>query len=255
MRSIGRLHAVTGVVAITRGAVVARPVVGDALCQGDVIETGVDGAVAITFEDGTQLRLCAGTRAELNEFPHGAQEAPGSAPVYIVSGRFEFIDPKPAAADHLTIGTPLGELRNRRPGFGAGTVALGIFTFAFIPELKADSADVALIDNGLIDYKALKHGIFEIITKGDNPQRIIVDDPMQTVILRARGSSVSISEVTNTPAQMAQLQNAYRRCPPPGWRDGAVARPNNHIGARRALTGIGIRMRGRAVLLNRRLRF
>jgi hypothetical protein len=131
MRSIGRLHAVTGVVAITRGAVVARPVVGDALCQGDVIETGVDGAVAITFEDGTQLRLCAGTRAELNEFPHGAQEAPGSAPVYIVSGRFEFIDPKPAAADHLTIGTPLGELRNRRPGFGAGTVALGIFYVCF----------------------------------------------------------------------------------------------------------------------------
>ena len=209
-RSVGQLQAVTGVVAITRAAViVAHPTSGDTLYQGDVIETGVDGAVAIAFADGTQLRLYAGARMELNEIPSGAGQAPSSALVRIVKGRFEFVDRKPAAGDHLTIDTPLGELRNTRPGFGAGTVALGIFTFAFVPEVKADSADVALLDNGLIDYKDLKHGVYEIVTRGDNPQRIIVDDPTQTIILRARGSSVTVSEVTNGPVQMAQLQNAY----------------------------------------------
>src|SRR5262249_32891524 len=38
------------------------------------------------------------------------------------------------------VDTPLGQLRSRIPGFGIGTIALGIFTFAFLPEIKADSA-------------------------------------------------------------------------------------------------------------------
>ena len=127
----------------------------------------------------------------------------------VTKGAFGFVGGKLAAADRLSIDTPLGQLRNRTSGFGIGTVALGIFTFAFVPELRAHSADIALLNNGLIDYKDLKHGVFEIITKGDHPQRIIVDDPTQTVILRARGSSITVTEVANSPAQMAQLQSAY----------------------------------------------
>ncbi|MGN6748653.1 MAG: hypothetical protein ACTHJS_08675 [Xanthobacteraceae bacterium] len=208
-RSVGRLKTVTGLVAITRDdTVLTQPVAGDAVFQGDVIETGIDGSVTIAFRDGTWLRLYADTRMELDELPCGGERLPASALVRIVRGRFDILDGD-AANERITIDTPLGQLRKRTPGFGAGTVAIGIFSFAFLPEVKADSADIALLDNGAINYDDLKHGVYEIITKGDHPERLLVDSTTHTFVLRFRGSSVSVSEVANTPLQMAQLQNAY----------------------------------------------
>jgi hypothetical protein len=69
---------------------------------------------------------------------------------------------KLAPDDRLAIDTPLGQLRSRIPGFGAGTVSLGIFTFAFLSEIKADSADIAFLDNGILSYRDLRYGVFEI---------------------------------------------------------------------------------------------
>jgi FecR protein len=186
-RSVGRLQIVAGLVAITRASGVAgQPVAGDVVYPGDVIETGMQGSVTIAFVDGTQLRLHPGARIELYDFFFRPEKQSASTLARIVKGQFEFIGGKSAVGDGLTIDTPVGELRSRSPGLGFGAVALGVFSFAFLPEVKADSADIALLDNGLIDYKDLKHGVFEIITKGEHPQRIIVDDPTQTVILRAR---------------------------------------------------------------------
>jgi len=205
-RPVGKLQTVAGSVAITRtGEVIDQPLAGEVVYERDVIETGADASASITFVDGTR----ASTLIELDEFPCRAERLPASALVRIVSGRFDIIDGKSAAGDRITIDTPLGQLRSRRPGFGMGTVALGVFTFAFVPELRADGGDIALLDNGYIDYDDLKHGVYEIVTKGDHPQRIIVDSTTHTVVLRFRGSSVAVSEVTNTPAQMAQLENAY----------------------------------------------
>ncbi len=90
-----------------------------------------------------------------------------------------------------------------------GSVALAVFTFGIIGELKAESADVVLLDGSTINYKDLKHGVFEIVTKGDHPQVIVVDDPATTIILRLRGSGISVQEVINSPLEMARLQGAY----------------------------------------------
>ncbi len=79
VRSVGHLQTVTGLVAIARAsALVAQPIAGDAVYQGDAIETGIDGSVTIAFRDGTRLRLYADTRMELDEFPCGAERLPTS---------------------------------------------------------------------------------------------------------------------------------------------------------------------------------
>jgi hypothetical protein len=171
-----------------------------------VIETAEDGSATITFVDGTRFSLYASTLVVLDEFPGDAEKPAATTLVGLVRGTFGIIG---GEHDRLAVDTPLGQLRSRRPGFGIGTVAFGVFTFAFLPEIKADSADIALLDNAILSHKDLRHGVFEIITKGEHPQRIIVDDPTETIILRARGSSIVVTESTNSPAQMAQLQNAY----------------------------------------------
>ena len=44
----------------------------------------------------------------------------------------------------------------------------------------------------------------------NGPQIVVIDDPGQTIILHPRGSGFSLDQVTNTRAQMADLQNAYK---------------------------------------------
>ena len=46
--AIGKLQTVAGLVTITRAnVVVAQPAVGDLVYEGDLIETGIDGLIAI----------------------------------------------------------------------------------------------------------------------------------------------------------------------------------------------------------------
>src|SRR5579863_1893292 len=209
---VGTLQTVFGSVTLTRAdLIVAGPGVGHPVYEGDILETGDDGLVAIAFVDGTTLHLYANGRMALDEFNCGTKNSSNSAFIRIAKGAFGFIAGKLAAEGRLFIDTPLGQLRNKAPAVGIGSLALGVFTFALIRELKADSADIAFLDSGTVDYKDLKHGVFEIVTKGDHPQVIIVDDPTQMIEIRKHGSSVSIQEVANTPAQMAQLQSAYAR--------------------------------------------
>src|SRR5271166_4176804 len=67
--AIGKLQKVTGSITITRAnVIVAPPAVGDLVYQGDLIETGIDGQVAIVFVDGTTFLLYANAHMVLDEF-------------------------------------------------------------------------------------------------------------------------------------------------------------------------------------------
>ena len=208
--AIGQLQTVIGSVTITRAnGIVGDPGVGLPIYEGDVLETGDDGVVAVTFVDGTTFHLHANGHMVLDEFNCGTKKSSNSALIRIAKGVFGLVAGKLAADGRLRIDTPFGQLRNNAPAVGIGSVTLAAFTFALIRELKADSANVAYLDNGTIDYKDLKHGVFEIVTKGDHPQVIIVDDPTQTIVIQRHGSSYSVAEVQNSPLEMAQYQSAY----------------------------------------------
>ena len=42
------------------------------------------------------------------------------------------------------------------------------------------------------------------------PQVVIADNPEETIVLRPRGSTVSIETIKNTPAQLESLQSTYK---------------------------------------------
>ena len=208
--AVGKLHEVVGAVAITRAAaVVAQPAIGDFVYEGDAIETGADGMVAIVFVDGTAFQLQPDARLVLDQFVCGVENRANSAVLRVIKGMFSFFAGKMATVGRLVIDTPAAQVRSTAPGAGMGSVALAVFTFGIIGELKAESGDVVLLDGSTINYKDLKHGVFEIVTKGDHPQVIVVDDPATTIILRLRGSGVSVQEVINSPLEMVRLQGAY----------------------------------------------
>ena len=208
---IGKVETVEGSVNVIRGSTTIVPNVGDALFRNDVIETGVDGFAAIVFADGTAFHLKASTRLALDEFICDAAKSPSSAVFRVVRGVFGFIAGKLATTGRLIIETPYGQIQSTAQVAGFGSLTFSIFTVSLIHELKAASADVALLDYGTIDYRDLKHGVFEIITKEAHPRRIIVDDPGQTIVLhRGAAGAINVEQVANTPVQMAQYQNAYQ---------------------------------------------
>ena len=66
---IGNIQTVIGCGTLRRASGIAVQVlVGDPICQGDVIETAADGRIGIRFLDGTVFDLSPGTRLVLNEF-------------------------------------------------------------------------------------------------------------------------------------------------------------------------------------------
>ena len=100
--------------------------------------------------------------------------------------------------------------RNRSSTGGFGMLSLTALTFSLVKEAQAADPNVTLLDDGNITYKDLEHGAFELITKELIPRYFLVEDPGQTVALRPQGSSVSVSQTTNSAARMAELQAAQQ---------------------------------------------
>jgi VCBS repeat-containing protein len=111
-----------------------------------------------------------------------------------------------STAAHVTAADPPS--RARAGGFGM--LWLTALTFSLVKEVQAADPNVTLLDDGSITYKDLEHGAFELVTKEVIPRYYLVDDPGQTIILRSQGSSVSVSQSTNSAARMAELQAAQQ---------------------------------------------
>src|ERR1700688_804775 len=124
--AIGNVQTVMGLVTITRAnAIVARPAVGDCVYKGDLIETGVDGLIAIAFVDGTEFHLRNDARLVLDEFNYGADKSSQSALLRVIRGMFGVVAGKLATTGRLIIDTPAAQIRGTAPGPGF----FGILTF------------------------------------------------------------------------------------------------------------------------------
>ena len=204
---IGKLQKVTGSITITRAkTTLPQPAVGDHVYEGDLIEPVL--TVSSPLCSWMELHFFFGNaHLVVDEFSCGAKE--NSALFRVQRGLFSFIASKLATAGRLIIDTPVARIQNTRPALGIGSLAFSVFTIGLIHELKAGSADVALIDDGTIDCKDLKHGVFEIITKGDHPQRYLVDNPCKSIDFQLVGSQLRVSKLANTPTQMAQFHDDF----------------------------------------------
>ena len=209
-QAIGKIQTMTGSVTVTRaGGVVVQGKLGDLLYQGDVIETAADGVVAIIFRDGTAFNLSAGARMVLDEFVCDPNGTSNSARFNVGQGIFAFIAGKVAKAGRLSIDTPVAKIRSAAQGGGTGIVTLAALTFAVIDELQAHSP-FAFLDDDLITYKDLPHGIVEVvINAGANAgQRILVDDPGIMTVVDSAGTVTRIALTGSRVAELQQLAHA-----------------------------------------------
>src|SRR5262245_58069959 len=93
---------------------------------------------------------------------------------------------------------------------GMGLLSLAALTFSTAQDAHSADGNVTSLDDDRIEYKDMPHGSFELVTKEAIPRYILVEDPGQTVVLNRVGSSMSVSQSTNSAARMDELQLAQQ---------------------------------------------
>jgi hypothetical protein len=85
---------------------------GDPIYQGDVVSTSSDGAVGITFLDGSAFSLGGSGRMVLDEMVYDPGTGDGVSSVSLVSGVFSFVSGEIAknGPDAMTVTTPVGTI-------------------------------------------------------------------------------------------------------------------------------------------------
>src|SRR5216684_6643907 len=89
---IGNIQTAIGCGTLRRASAIAvQAMVGDPVCQGDVIETAADGRIGIRFIDGTVFNLSRDTRVVISEFVCRSNSTSHSALLEVTRGTFAFI--------------------------------------------------------------------------------------------------------------------------------------------------------------------
>ena len=126
-----------------------RVIVGDPVCQGDVIETAADGRIGIRFIDGTVfnvvLQRSRGARANSSATPPALSIQPCFG---VTKGVFAFFAGQVARTGSLKIDTPFGSIRGRAHTGGIGMLSLTALTFSLMKEAQAADPNVTFLDDG-----------------------------------------------------------------------------------------------------------
>jgi hypothetical protein len=116
---IGKVVTATGVVSIEHvSAVVVQASLGqagsakagDSIYLGDIVSTGNDGRVGITFTDGTAFDLSPNARMVMNEFIYDPNSRSNSSLLSLTKGTFTFVAGKIAKSGDMKVNTPVATM-------------------------------------------------------------------------------------------------------------------------------------------------
>jgi hypothetical protein len=118
--SIGKVVAATGSVTIEHVNAVAvqanlssqasQTKVGDLVYQGDVVRTGADGRVSISFADDTSFNLSKNASMTLDEFVYDPNGKSNSTVFNLSKGAFTFVAGKIAKSGDMKVETPVATM-------------------------------------------------------------------------------------------------------------------------------------------------
>jgi len=84
--------------------------IGDPIYLGDVLSTGADGKVGITFTDGTAFDLSSNARMTMTEFIYDPNSKSNSTLLSLTKGTFTFVAGKIAKSGDMKVDTPVATM-------------------------------------------------------------------------------------------------------------------------------------------------
>jgi hypothetical protein len=120
VQPIGKVVTATGSVSIEHGSAVVVQAsvggssggakVGDSIYLGDVLSTGSDGRVGITFSDGSAFDLSPNARMVMTEFLYDPNSKSNSSLLSLTKGTFTFVAGKIAKSGDMKVDTPVATM-------------------------------------------------------------------------------------------------------------------------------------------------
>jgi hypothetical protein len=159
---IGKVISVTGTASIehavavvlqanlANGAVSAKA--GDSVYQGDVVQTGADGKIALAFTDGTAFNLSSNGRMVLNEFIYNPNSTSNSTLFSLAKGNFTFVAGKVAKSGNMKFDTPVATMGIRGTTPNVDIADDGTVKFSTLVEGKRD----AVTSNSRVNQRNLR---------------------------------------------------------------------------------------------------
>jgi hypothetical protein len=118
---IGKVLTITGTARIDHSAVITvaanlptngigEAKVGDFVYRGDIIQTGSDGAMSVTFADGSSFSVSNNAKMEVNDFVYDPNGRANSSLLSLTKGTFTFIAGNIAHTGSMKVDTPVGTM-------------------------------------------------------------------------------------------------------------------------------------------------
>lgn len=187
--AVGNVARVTGSAVVTRNGVSVDLKQGDRLLKGDVVQTGVDGKLGISFVDGTALGLASNARIVLDEMTYDPSGSSNSSILSLVQGTITLVAGHTARFGNMRVDTPVA--------------TMGIRGTAILVEIAAD--------DGPTRFSVLREpdgttGAFHLYDKGTGELIRVVSHAGLVTLVSPLGPGQPMSAIEQLKT-LADLQN------------------------------------------------
>ena len=107
---IGHVMKLSGSASVIRNGVTIELHIGDGIQKGDVIQTGSDSSIGMTFVDGTAFGMTSNARMVMNEMIYDPNGSSNSSLISLVQGTITFVAGQTAKNGNMRVETPVATM-------------------------------------------------------------------------------------------------------------------------------------------------
>jgi len=108
--AVGNVAKISGMAVVTRNGVPVELKQGDRLLKGDVVQTGADATIGISFVDGTALGLASNARIVLDEMTYDPNGSSNSSLLSLIQGTITLVAGHTAKYGNMRVETPVATM-------------------------------------------------------------------------------------------------------------------------------------------------
>src|SRR4051794_34470392 len=191
---IGHVVKMTGSASIVRNGVTIDLQTGDAVQQGDVVQTGSGSTLGLVLNDGTTFNLTANARLMLNELNYEENSTSNSSLITLVQGAASFVAGQVAKTGDMKVAAPVA--------------AIGIRGTAVILDINSADGKVSI---SVVDQRdGQVHAVQVFDTRG-NVIGTITSNGNGLTLTPTANFDVIAQQVDKTPALVAQEFSAFQQ--------------------------------------------
>jgi FecR protein len=184
---IGTVVKLTGNATAIRNGVVVTLNIGDKVYKGDVVQSGSDSALGVSFIDGTAFSLGSNARMVLNDMVYDPNGSSNSSLISLVQGTISFVAGETAKHGNMKVDTPVA--------------TMGIRGTAVVVEMTADNGPVKF---SVVVEPGGRSGSYVLLDKITGSPITMVNQPGLITFVSPTGINqpLSIVELQKTPADL-----------------------------------------------------